>query len=218
MGCCCKPACAATALHFDDSAAERDLKRYLKSGPDPTTRQLLAALRQADLSTLTLLDVGGGIGAVSFEMLAAGLRSATLIDASPSYIKKAEAESRRRGLQSRLNPVVGDFVEIADTLTATDIVVLDRVVCCYPDYRSLLDKALSRCRAVFAISYPRGRWSVRAMIWMENTARRLKKDDFRTFLHPPERMARIIQQADFQLTDRGHTWTWRSDVYARGAT
>jgi 2-polyprenyl-3-methyl-5-hydroxy-6-metoxy-1,4-benzoquinol methylase len=217
VSCCCRPDCAATARHFDDSAAERDLERYLKSGPDPTTRQLLAALRQADLSTLTLLDVGGGIGTFSFEMLASGLRAATLVDASPSYIQKAEAESLRRGVQTRLKPVVGDFVEIADTVSDADIVVMDRVVCCYSDYQSLLAHALSRCRAMFAISYPRGRWSVRAMLWMENTARRLKKDDFRTFVHPPDDLARIIQEAGFRQVCRTRTWVWCSDVYARAA-
>ena len=213
MGCCTSD-CAA-ARHFDYAAAARDLDRYLKKGPDPTTRRLLAALRQKDLSTLTLLDVGGGIGAVSFEMLASGVRHATLVDASPAYVQKAEAESRRRGVQSRLKPVAGDFVRIADSLSDADIVVMDRVVCCYPDYRSLLEQALRRCRAVFAVSYPRDRWSVRAIMWIENKSRRIKKDDFRTFVHPPANLAQIIQRIGFQRTSRDRTWTWCSDVYAR---
>jgi 2-polyprenyl-3-methyl-5-hydroxy-6-metoxy-1,4-benzoquinol methylase len=211
---CCKSDCAATARHFDDVMAEKDLERYRKSGPDPTTGRLLSALRQRDLSKATLLDVGGGIGIVSFELLASGVSSATLVDTSPSYIRKAEAEALRRGLRSRLDPVLGDFVAIGHQLRDADIVVMDRVVCCYPDYESLLDQALRRCRALFALSYPRGRWYVRVMTWLENTMRRIKKNDFRTFVHPPGELARIIEEAGFRPVSCERSWVWSCDLYA----
>ena len=39
---------------------------------------------------------------------------------------------------------VGDFVSLASELDDADVVVLDRVVCCDPDYAGLLGRAAKR--------------------------------------------------------------------------
>jgi magnesium-protoporphyrin O-methyltransferase len=195
--------------------AERDLKRYLDEGPDLTTRLLLDSLRDSALQTSTLLDVGSGIGAVSFEMLAAGIGSATLVDASPSYLQAAGDEAQRRKVETRLNLVLGDFVAVVDGIGVADIVVIDRVVCCYPDYVALMGTALARCRGFFALSYPRDRWHVRAMIWVENLVRRGKGDEFRAFVHPAAALEAIVEDAGFRRLSRKSSWVWRADVYAK---
>lgn len=194
--------------------AERDLGRYRKEGPDLTTRLLLGSLRPSVGRGSTLLDVGGGIGVVSFELLSAGIRSATLVEASPAYIEKAGVEAQRRGVDTRLNLALGDFVAVADSLTVADIVVLDRVVCCYPDYVSLLRSAVGRCGGMLALSYPLDRWYVRAMIWLENLVRRVRGDEFRAFVHSVKGMEAIVQEAGFRRLSRTATRVWCADVYA----
>ena len=211
---CCGSDCAATARHFSDAVAERDLGRYRKEGPDLTTRLLLDSLRASAARGSTLLDVGGGIGVVSFELLSAGIRSATLVEASPAYLEKAVIEAQRRGVDTRLNVVLGDFVAVADSLTVADIVVLDRVVCCYPNYVALLRSAVTRCGGMLALSYPLDRWYVRAMIWVENFVRRVRGDEFRAFVHPVTAMEAIVQETGFRRLSRTATWVWCADVYA----
>jgi magnesium-protoporphyrin O-methyltransferase len=193
--------------------AEKDLQRYLRKGPDLTTRLLLSSLRGSAGPASTLLDVGSGIGAVSFELLATGIGSATLVEASPAYLEKAGAEGQRRKVDTRLNLVLGDFVAVADRLTVSDIVVLDRVVCCYPDYVALLQSAVARSRGLLALSYPRDRWYVRAMIWVENLARRVRGDEFRVFVHPATGFETVVQKAGLRRLSRTNTWVWCADVY-----
>lgn len=212
---CCSSHCVATAQHFDDAIAKRDLERYLQEGPDLTTRILLRTLRGSASKESTLLDVGGGIGAVSFELLAAGIGSATLVEASPSYLQVAGVEAERRKVEMRLDRVLGDFVAVVDRLSVADVVVLDRVVCCYPDYAQLLESALARCRGLFALSYPHDRWYVRGMIGIENLARRVKGDEFRAFVHPAAELAAIVLRAGFQRLTRGSSIVWCADVYGR---
>jgi magnesium-protoporphyrin O-methyltransferase len=212
---CCGSLCVAAARHFDDAAAERDLDRYRRSGPDLTTRLLLASLRGSATPVESLLDVGGGIGIVSLEMLAAGVRSATLVEASPSYVRKAGEEARRRNVSGRLSLVVGDFVGLAHDLECAEFVVLDRVVCCYPDYAALLEKAMSRCRGRLALSYPRDRVWVRVLFWIENAIRRLKQDEFRTFVHSSAEVERILEAGGFRRRRRGGNWLWSAEVYER---
>jgi magnesium-protoporphyrin O-methyltransferase len=161
----------------------------------------------------TLLDVGAGIGALTFELLAAGLRRATAVDASPAYVEAGRQEAERRGLAGNVNWVEGDFVSVAPQLPSADIVTLDRVVCCYPAYEPLLEAALEHAVQMVGLSYPRDRWYVRAVVAGENAARRLRGGTFRTFVHPAAGMAELLRKHGFQLVARRTTIAWAVDVY-----
>ena len=78
MSSCCYPFFAANQLHFSDAVARRDLKRYRRRGPDQTTCLLRDAILAAGHGK-TVLDVGAGIGALGFELLAAASRNAEMV-------------------------------------------------------------------------------------------------------------------------------------------
>ena len=88
-----------------------------------------------------MLDIGGGIGAIQLELLAAGASRAQAVDASEAYVETARAEAERRGYGDQTTARVGDFVELAPSIEPADVVTLDRVVCCYPDVDALLGAA-----------------------------------------------------------------------------
>ena len=69
MSCCDAPAWAG---QFDQKKAVRDLRDYRRHGPAATTQALIGALVRAGVERSTLLDIGGGIGAIQFELLNAG--------------------------------------------------------------------------------------------------------------------------------------------------
>ncbi len=136
MACC--SGYYAAEVHFDRKVAERDLRRYRRRGADATTRLLLAELRRWPLEGLRLLDVGGGIGVIAAELADSSIAGATMVEASPSYLKIARREvGSRYGLRPT-DFILGDFAAIAGTLHDADVVTLDRVVCCYPDVEALL--------------------------------------------------------------------------------
>jgi 16S rRNA G966 N2-methylase RsmD len=60
-----------------------------------------------------LLDVGGGVGVVTFELLADGLGPATLVDGSPSNVDAASAEAERLGHSSRVHFRVNLVIVVA---------------------------------------------------------------------------------------------------------
>jgi magnesium-protoporphyrin O-methyltransferase len=91
---CCQ--CQGCDSQFGVKHAEKDLKRYRKSGPDVTTRLLLDALKTHGLQGATLLDVGAGIGVVHHELLSAGARSAIHVDATDANLHVAEQEATPR--------------------------------------------------------------------------------------------------------------------------
>lgn len=87
---------------YDEKIAAADLRRYEKDGPRPWTRALLEALKAEGVEGATLLDIGGGIGVIQQELLAAGAASATSVDASSAYLDAAREEGERRGYGGRV--------------------------------------------------------------------------------------------------------------------
>ena len=211
---CCTGPCAAAA-HFNPKKAERDLRRYQRSGPDSSTRMLLAELRRWPLQGLHLLDVGGGIGVIAVELASANLGTVTLADASAGYLEAARRHLASRGASRAAQFFLGDFATTADTLPDADVVTLDRVVCCYPDVEALLRGAAARARRMVAFTYPRDTWYVRAAVVLENSWYRLRQDPFRAFVHSPERMASVFEAAGFVRAVRHTTLQWALDLYRR---
>ena len=133
------PQCIGIEDLFDKRLAAKELKRFQRKGARSTTRLMVEKIAAEGAKGLTLLDIGGGVGAVQVELLSAGVRSAVDIDASRAYLAAAQEEAARRGFKARVTYRHGNFVDLADSLEDADIVTLDRVVCCYTDARSLVE-------------------------------------------------------------------------------
>ena len=141
--------------HFDAAIANRDLARYRDKGPGVTTRLLRDLVVDAGEAKGDLLDIGCGVGALTFELLDRGMDQAVGIDASRAHLAAASSEASRRGRAESVRLVESDFVDMADTLPAVSVVALDRVVCCYPSFAPLLDASARHATRCLAISYPR---------------------------------------------------------------
>ena len=185
MGSCCDFRDAAGRQFTADKAA-RELRAYRKGRVGPTTRLLRDGIIAAGLNHGSLLDVGGGVGALTYELLNHGVHT-------PSSPTPRRPTSRRHGGSGSARPVGGhhdfhgDLLQLADALPSTDLVTLDRVVCCYPSYEPMLEEAARHAATALALSYPRDRWFVRAVVRLEN-ARRARTSGFHAFVHPPAAM------------------------------
>src|SRR2546430_14543204 len=62
----------AYAKLFDEKNAKKDSRRYLKSGLDATGRRIVDAILHRGVVGTTVLEVGGGIGAMQAALRRAG--------------------------------------------------------------------------------------------------------------------------------------------------
>jgi len=214
LSCCSSFECAADQ-QFNRHKVAQELKRYRQKGPGPTTRMLVEGIAQSGALSGSVLDVGSGIGALTFALLERGATSAIAVDASTAYVGAAREEAVRRGRAEAIQFLQADFVDAASQLPSAAVVTLDRVVCCYPSYEQLLGAALGHAERCLALSYPRDAWYVRLGMAIENGLRWLTRNDFRTFLHPVTSIEETISRAGFRLVSRRETWVWSADVYAR---
>lgn len=215
MPACCSTFERAAAQQFNEKKAAAELKRYRTKGPGPTTRLLQEGIARAGAMNGTLLDVGSGVGSLTFGLLEGGITHATAVDASSAYNAVARQEAERLGRAAAVQFIHGDFVTVASELPVAALVTLDRVVCCYPSYGPLLDAAIRHADRCLALSYPRDMWYVRLGVSLENGQRRLTNNSFRTFVHSVDSMEQMIRAAGFDLSSRRETWMWSIDVYLR---
>lgn len=209
---CCNPDYDAM---FDARTARRELSSYRRSGPTGSTRRLIEAIRGAGVDGATLLDIGGGVGVVGFELLASGAERLAQVDASRAYVAVAGREATRRGLGDRATYRHGDFVALAEEIETADVVTLDRVVCCYGDWAALVDRSTAHARRQYGLVYPNERWWTRIGIGVANLTLRLLRKSFRVYVHPERAIDRRVRGAGFERRTHHRGWLWQTVVYER---
>jgi 2-polyprenyl-3-methyl-5-hydroxy-6-metoxy-1,4-benzoquinol methylase len=191
------------------------LKDYRRRGPRKTTRMLIEALSREGVQNATLLDIGGGVGAVQHGLIAAGVSAATDIDASAAYLAAARVEGERRGIAGRVRYEHGNFVELAEELAPADVVTLDRVICCYDDMRKLVSASSHLAQKLYGVVYPRDTWWVRLGIALENFVLRLRRSQYRSYAHPTQAVEALLTANGLKKRYHRQTLVWQVAVFAR---
>jgi len=114
---------------FSERGARGQARSYRRSGLDAGSRRIVALLKERGVEGLTLLEVGGGIGAIQIELLKAGLTRAVSVELTPTYEESAAELLREAGFEDRVERRVMDFVNAGADIEAADIVVMNRVIC-----------------------------------------------------------------------------------------
>jgi 2-polyprenyl-3-methyl-5-hydroxy-6-metoxy-1,4-benzoquinol methylase len=209
--------CQGIERLFNRQEAVRELHAYVRQGPDRTTRLLVDAVKAADIEGATLLDIGGGVGGTQLELLAAGVRSATDVDASSAYLDVAREEARRRGYGDRVTYCYGDFVALAKKIAPADIVTLDRVICCYHDMPALVRASAAKARWLYGLVYPRDAWWTRCYSALENIMFRMRRHPYRSFIHPTRLVDALVCGSGLERRFLHQEAFWQVVLYARPA-
>jgi magnesium-protoporphyrin O-methyltransferase len=204
---CCTPTGYRTI--FGPKTIDRDVRRYVKKGLLPSARWVLEGLRAPTLTGRSVLEIGGGIGDLQIELLRAGAAHATNIELIETYETAAGRLIAECGFEQRIDRRIGDFALDADTAPIADVVVMHRVVCCYPDPDALVAAACEHSTDQVAITVPRESWWVKLGFATMNVWLRLRRIGFRGYVHPVERMTAVAANHGFHLTheQRGRIWT-----------
>lgn len=183
---CCSP--KGYRWLFSERNARAEAKRYRRGGLDSTSRRIVDYLRQRGVEGRTLLEVGGGIGAIQIELLKAGATRAVSVELTPTYEQVARELLREAGLENRVERKVMDFAQSGDEVEVADIVILNRVICCYPDMPALAGEAATHTQDVLVMSFPKERWWTRTLLTLGNFGLRVARREFQVFVHPPDQI------------------------------
>ncbi len=201
---------------FTDRVSKHDARKFRRRGLDGRARKLLSAIeRSVGLANKTTLEIGLGTGGFTVEMLKRGAASAIGVDAMANQLRQAHLLAQEAGVADRLKLKQGDVTGMAEPLETVDVVVLDRVVCCYPDWQALLTIASSHARAAVALSYPRQAWYTRLWVNGANAGMSVLRRTFRLHLHSPAAMHELLHINGFSPQVIGHRGVWELLVATR---
>jgi 16S rRNA G966 N2-methylase RsmD len=185
---------------FNDRFAHRMAARYRKKGLDKTARRMVELLTQRGVQGATVLEIGGGVGEIQLELLRRGAASATNLELSPGYEPEAARLLDEARLRDRVSRRLVDIADDPAAVEPADIVVLHRVVCCYPDYAKLLGVAADHARRQLVFSHPPRNPVSRAVVATQNLLLRLGGREFRVFAHPPDAMLAVLAEHGLRPT------------------
>ena len=206
MAGCCDP--RGCDQFFGGRFARRMAARYRKRGLDKTARQMVGFLEAGGIAGATVLEIGGGVGEIEIELLKRGALRTTNLELSPAYDGEARRLLGEADLEGKAERRLLDIAVDPEGVEPADVVVLHRVVCCYPDYDRLLSAAAGRARRLLVFSYPRRNAVSRVLIALQNAGFRLARKDFRAFAHPPGEMIAVLRAGGLDATfaHRGLAW------------
>jgi SAM-dependent methyltransferase len=211
---CCSAITIDTGRLFS-RVADLNRLRFRWFGFEKTQRQLIEGIQSAGLEGAELLEIGCGPGYLHQALLRRGAARATGVDLSEGMLAIARAEAQANDLEERTDYRLGDFVQIADEVSEADITILDKVVCCYPDWQALVDRSLEKTRRVYALTYPRDRVATRAGVRLLRWGLKLMSCCYQPYLHDPKQIEARILGYGFIRRHTSQTINWLTQVYIR---
>ncbi|MDH5476078.1 MAG: methyltransferase domain-containing protein [Cyclobacteriaceae bacterium] len=210
----CTHCCDANKF-FDIKNAQKELKKFNKKGPKGTTRRLIKVLNTISKSDLTLLDIGGGIGMLQWYFLKNGAKSTTDVDASTGYLEAAKQYAAENNWKEKTTFIEGDFNDHNEKIGHFDVVTLDRVVCCYPDFHTILKNATEKSNQYIALSYPMSNWASRFINQLGRIYFYFRKSAFKTYIHPSKQIRQLIVNQGFSAIHTSIKFPWHIQVYKK---
>ncbi|XSG86462.1 MAG: class I SAM-dependent methyltransferase [Methylohalobius sp. ZOD2] len=210
---CCSHARAAEGLFSRLACCYR--YRYRLLGLERSQRQLVEGLKDAGCRNARLLEIGCGVGFLHQTLLEQGADRAMGVDLSGSLLAEAGKLARRSGLGERVEYLQGDFLALEDAIGAFDIVILDKVICCYPDAQTLLVRAAGHAHRALALTYPRAILWNRMGMTVLNRLLGWMNSEFRTYLHDPADVERWLKESGWEKCHENQTLSWLTQVFVK---
>ena len=205
--------CIGIEKTFGEKNAKHKLKQYLKKGAGKETKTLINAFKNFNLKNKSLLDIGGGIGAIPIELAKQGVFGVTGVDASTHYLKIAKKEISK--ILSDVKFIEGDFVDLADEIPEHDIVTLDKVICCYAGMERLVSYSAKKAKKYYAIIIPREIFLIKLGLKLLNLIYLIIQNPMKVFAHKTDDVEKIIFENNFKNIFYSNTFAWQIRVYEK---
>lgn len=203
---CCHP--GAYDKVFGPRFARLTASRYRRRGLDRTARRIVDWLTSEGIEGTSVLEIGGGVGAIQLDLLSRGAARTTNIELSQSFEADAARLNAEAGVTARVDRRIGDLALDSTLADPADVVILHRVVCCYPDIAGLLTAAADHAKHRLVFSHPPRNLATRTVSGLINGAQRLTRSPYRSFVHRPSAMLELLRSQGFHATHlyRGPIW------------
>ena len=202
------PACdemGKISREFDGDACDF-CERYKNNGLSRSSKLLLKFILDGNAQDKAVLDLGCGAGGLSIELLKQGAQSAVGFDLSPRMI----------GFESRAKFQKGNAATAA--LPRSDIVVMDKVLCCYSEWMPLLNNAMEASDVMVGFTVPRDegitKLPFRIVLRIANYFQK-RRGGVLFYLHPLGAVDKTLRDSGFKRLRKQGSRFWLVFLYSR---
>src|SRR5438309_10679652 len=103
-----------------------------------------------------------------------------------------------------------DFADATGQVEAADIVIMNRVICCYPDMPKLAGAAADHTREVLVVSFPKERWWTKAVIGLGDFALRVARPQLQIFPPPPYKILATAERHALKTASTQISFFWKA--------
>jgi len=212
---CCQPGDYDKV--FDEKHARSKARDYARTGLTGDAKRIVDFVRSRMPPGYTALEIGGGVGEIQLELLRDGAARVLNVELATRYENVAAELIRERGLGDRVERRLGDFVREAAGIPAADVVIMNRVVCCYPDAEALVGAAADHARRSLVMTFPVDRWWIRLGIRAANAVLALRRNTFRGHVHATRAVLSAAQRRGMRLVEHRRGLIWQLVALERTA-
>jgi magnesium-protoporphyrin O-methyltransferase len=207
------------AQHFDQRIADQSAEAEGDFPEMVDVSAMLLGLLADDVKSAapTILELGCGSGGLLLSLLKRGAARGRGVDLSPGMLAVAVKRAEAAYVADRAAFTVGDGATAQ--VDAADWVVMDRVICCYPDVDALLAQATRAAtrRVAFTVPTSRGwRGLINRVMWrVENIPLHFGRSGCPGFVHSLSRIEGRLTAAGFGQHASAHLGLWHAAVWDR---
>lgn len=209
------PEIAKIGQEFDEDACDF-CDHYQKRGLSRSSKLLMSFILEQGARESSVVDLGCGAGGFSIELLKQGAGSAIGFDLSPRMIEFANRLAKTHGFDSQARFQRGNAASVE--LPVSDIVIMDKVLCCYSEWQPLLRNAITGSRAMIGFIVPRdegiGKWAFRLGVRLMNFFQKRRKRIL-FYLHPLDRVDKTLRESGFTRVRKKGSQFWLIFLYAK---
>src|SRR3989454_8967148 len=212
------PACdeiGKISREFDGDACDF-CERYKNNGLSRSSKLLLKFILDGNAQDKAVLDLGCGAGGLSVELLKHGAQSAVGFDLSPRMIIAATDLARATGFESTAKFQEGNAATAS--LPRSDIVVMDKVLCCSSEWMPLLKNAMEATEVMTWVTVPRGggvtKLPFRIALSIVNYFQR-RRGGVLFYLHPLGSVDTTLRDSGFNRLRKQTSRFWLVFLYSR---
>jgi len=214
MSCCSSPNIEGTNSCFS-AMGKKHLKRFEKKGFEASQKNLFDGIINQNIKGLEVLEIGCGSGYFHQQLISNGAIYVTGVDIAQGMIDVAQGYSKSLNRESQTEYILGDFLEVEESIKKHDIMILDKVFCCYVDANNLLKIAEAHTKKIFAFTLPRNKWYIRNVVKFSIKFLKFIRSKFHPYFHDPQELIYYLESKGWKQQINKQTFVWQSLVFVK---